>query len=128
MRLEGLAERLQSAGVGQIGKTIFAYFMPENVERGVLLRVGLDGATIDHELPGYRPDATFQLIVRSKAYGDGFDLIEQAVATLTMPAEEKIGAYRFNFCRPRHEPIVYPRGAGAGLEFSVNFDANYVVL
>lgn len=126
--LEELAKRLEEAGIGIRGRTIMVYFMPPNVDGGVLLRIGLDGAEIDHELPGYRPRASFQLIVRAKTYDIGFDVTRRASEALTLPAETTLGSLRFNYCRPRHDPIVYPRSSGAGLEFSVNFDVNYMTL
>jgi hypothetical protein len=39
---------------------------------------------------------------------------------------QDVGPYHVNHCRPRHEPIVYPRSVGSNLEFAVNFDVNYV--
>jgi hypothetical protein len=128
MQLDAFVTRLHDAGVGERGKTLFAYYMPETVKTGVLLRTGLAGASIDPELPGYRPDGEITMIVRASRYEAGFALTERAVQALIVESPEVLGAYQINHCRPRHEPIVYPRSSGDGLEFSVRFDVNAVRL
>lgn len=137
MRLEGLAALLQDANLGKPGVDLFCYYMPDDVRQGIVLRIGLIGSPIDHELPGYRPQGTFQLITRAQTFDKAFDLAEAAAAVLTLVNEplgtaatngEAVSAYHVNYSRARHEPIVYPRSAGGNLEASINFDINYVVL
>jgi hypothetical protein len=128
MRLEAFAALLQEAGLGKAGSTLFCYFMPDDVRQGIVLRIGLIGSPIDHELPGYRPQGTFQLITRAQSYDTAFDLAESAAAVLTLVNEPLGTEYHVNFSRARHEPIIYPRSAGANLEAVINFDINYVVL
>lgn len=126
MRLEDLAQRLVDAGIGTLAVDLFIYAMPPEVNRGVLLHSGLSADTLSYELPGYRPGASFQLIVRNTTYPDGFRLIDAAVAAATILRPTMLGSYRINYLRARHDPLVYPRSDGGGLEFSVNFDVNFV--
>ncbi|HEV7286883.1 MAG TPA: minor capsid protein [Kaistia sp.] len=132
MRLEGLADRLQSAGLGTLGTDLFVYIMPDTVTEGVLLRTtpadaagAPIGATVDHELPGYRPGARMQLVVRAPTYPAGFDKARAATAALRVEKPVDICGDHFNFIRDLHEPIVHPRADGS-LEFAVNFVCNYV--
>lgn len=137
MRLEALAVYLQSQGHGTQGIDIFVDFIPDDVKLGTMLRSGLMATAIDYNLPNYRAKERFQLIVRSTNYPDGYARIADATAKLTiddpfdpstLPAGTVIGDFRFNFNRPRHEPLVYPLSVGNLIEFSVNFDCNYVIL
>ena len=125
MRLEAFAQLLKDAGAGQPGRDLFVYFMPDDVTAGILLRTPLQGDVIDHELPGYHPAGQFQMIVRAQDYAAGFALCERAMPVLTL-LNAAVGSYHVNYCRPRHEPIVYPRSSGSNLEFAINFDCNYV--
>ncbi|CAO3459776.1 hypothetical protein [Azospirillum argentinense] len=124
MRIEGLVDRLATAGIGTKGRDLFSYTMPAGAT-GVMLRVGLDGAPVDAEIPGYHPRASFQLIVRHKDHPAGFALIERATRALVTERRTVIGAYTFNHIRAAHLPIVYPLSEGAHLEFSVNFHCNF---
>lgn len=121
MNLLHVAERLETAGVGLRGKTIFVNMIPAEASTGVLLRNDLRGTLIDHELPGYYK-SMFQLIARAPNYTDGEALIEAAVQALTIKVSTQVGPQTFVYMRPDRLPVVYPLSKGSLLEFSVNME------
>lgn len=121
MNLLNISQRLEDAGVGIQGKSIFINMIPAESARGVLLRNDLRGTLIDHELPGYYR-TSFRLIVRSDAYADGQDLITQAVEALRINLATQVGSQRFVYMRPRTLPVVFPLSKGSLLEFAVDID------
>ena len=127
MRLESIAGLLVTAGLGTLGTNLFIYSMPDTVDAGILLRQGLRGTDIDHELPGKRR-GEFQLIVRANDYVAGHALIRLAMAALTLPERTELADRVVNFQRPRHEPLVYQRSLGNGIEMAVYFDTDFVEL
>lgn len=129
MFLKTLAQYAASVGGGIIGKTLFAYNMPETANLAVLLRQPLTGAQIDYELPGYRK-TKFQVVARCKPteIEQGHALIEGFVQKITLMQETSLAGYKVKFMRPRHDPIMYPISEGANMEFSVNFDVVYVIV
>lgn len=137
MRLEPLAAFLETEGHGTRGVDIFVDFIPDTVKLATMLRSGLMPTGIDYTLPNYRCRTPWQLIVRAADYPSGYARIADATAKLTinepynsdsLPSGTRIGNFQFNFSRPRHEPLVYPLSVGNLIEFSVNFDCNYVIL
>jgi hypothetical protein len=127
-RIEQLTQHLAETMPELVpGVSLFAYFMPEDCKRGVLLLEGLDvGVEIDHYLPG-TVIGGFQMITRAIDHADGHDLAMRASAALTVLNLERPGFF-FNYVRPRHLPIRFPRAPGGGLEHSVNFDSRCIVL
>jgi len=125
MKIEPLAEYLESEGIAKAGKDLFAYYMPDSVSEGILLISSLEGTPIDTELPGYRKTG-FQVIIRHDDHVKGRALADQVSSALTMSNTTLTDMY-VNYIRPRHEPVVFPSSEGDFLEFSVNYDANYVM-
>lgn len=129
MFLKTIADYAVTQGAGVIGKTLFAYNMPETANLAVLLRQPLVGAPIDYELPGYRK-TKFQVVARCKPteIEQGRALIDGFVEKITLLRETVLSGYQIKFMRPRHDPVMYPISEGANLEFSVNFDVVYVIV
>lgn len=125
MNLAPLAEYLELEDIAVAGKDLFLYQMPSTVSVGILLLTPLSGTEIDYYLPGYRK-TTFQVIVRHTDHVEGQALAELISATLTL-ANKQLTNMNVNYIRPKHEPVVYPVSEGDFLEFSVNYDANYVM-
>lgn len=125
MKLEPMAERLESEGLGSQGDDIFINFMPAE-KTGLLLRYPFGGVMIDHDLPGYRK-GSFQLIARGKDYETALELINQAIAALEMEEADLTGL-RVKYMRPRHDPFTFPTSVGNNVEFLVNIDVCYVIL
>ena len=133
MNYELIAKKIEAAGLGQIGKSIFIDSMPAEVKRGILIKSPIAGVKIDHELPGwYKP--RLQIIVRSQTHLDGSTL-SNAISNLFMTKQETIWrddsnnpVFLIKHILPESLPIVYPRSDGNGLEFSINFDFCYVAI
>lgn len=126
MNLESLAEYLEQKGYGKRGKDIFAFNMPAAAETGILLMNPLSGTPIDHYLPGYRK-GRFEIVVRALSYSDGFNLAQCLSDELTIVAETEMTGMQVKNILPRHDPVVFPNSKGDNLEFSVAFDATYVL-
>lgn len=124
MNLLNVAQRLEDAGVGIKGKSVFINMIPAESARGVLLRNDLRGTLVDYELPGYYK-GSFRLIVRTDAYDDGNDLIAQAISAITIKQETQLGSQRFLYIRPRTLPVVFPLSKGSLLEFAVDMDVRF---
>lgn len=123
MKLEAIAQRLQTTGVGTQGKDIHIGHMPAERD-GILLRQPFGGSDIDHELPGWR-QTSFQLVVRGKSFKDTQALIKNAVVQLTM-LESPCSTIYVRYMRPKHDPLSYPLSAGGRFEFVVNMEVCYI--
>lgn len=126
--LADLAVYLAQAGHGKVAgleKTIFANFMPAAARKGVLVRQDYLGIQYVPELPGYFK-TSFQIIVRNPDYVEGETLAKNVSVTLNQE-RVVIGSMQMLYIRPRHKPIVYPASQGDLLEFSVSFDACYLI-
>lgn len=108
----------------EVGRNLFIYSMPPDIEHNILLVVETAGARVDYELKGIH-DNRFQMIVRDLDYDRGYDLARTLYDTLWLENKTVEGVY-FYFSRPRHLPIPYRRGDSDLMEFSVNFDARFV--
>lgn len=124
--LDQLIAKLEDEDVGKPGVNLFKNSMPHAVTLGIALMGKLQGDMINYELPGYRKTG-FQLIVRAKSFSAGEELVQQAVASLTFEQLE-IGNIKFNYVRPRHDPVSFPTSDGNNTEFSVNFDVCFVIV
>lgn len=124
--LEALAEMMERGGVGQIGKTIFAMQMPDEVTEGVLLRNTLNPPKIDYELPGYRKQR-LMLVTRSPSRPDALTLAGAACSALYSEGIT-VGSIAFKSVRPASEPMPYPSSVSGLVEVVVNLDVNYVIV
>lgn len=102
------------------GRTLFSYTMPPTVTRGVLLIPSQTGLEIDHEVGG-SSSGRFQVIVRSEDFDAGSNLAYLISKELTL-LNKALTEYVVVYCRPRHQPVYFPRSEGDQIEFSVNFD------
>jgi hypothetical protein len=125
--LKNMLTLLEQANLGQPGKSLFLFELPGSAEKAIVLLPQLSGTKIDHELPGLlRPG--FQLVVRARDHLSGYDLANAAVEALTMNQDTQLDGILVKFVRPRHEPVPYPVSEGNYIEWSVNFDATYVIV
>jgi hypothetical protein len=121
MNLLPVAQKLQDASLGVMGKTIFINMIPAEAPRGLLLRNDLRGTDIDYELPGYYR-TMFQLIARGASYADTEALLKSAITALTIKTPTALGTMRFSYLRPDRLPVVYPLSKGSLLEYAVNME------
>jgi Bacteriophage minor capsid protein len=131
MRLDILANLLVTAGLGQLGSTIFIHRMDESVGNGLLLKAPIAGIPTIPELPGYYK-APFQIIVRNLVQADGDALAAQATQVLTITEQsfnnlDGTFAMQIKQMYPTRLPIVYPRSTGNYTEWSINMHADYVM-
>lgn len=124
--LNQLIEKLADEDVGKPGVDLFKNSMPYSVSLGIALMGKLNGDMINYELPGYRKTG-FQLVVRALDFDEGEELIQTAMNALTFE-NQQIGNIKFNYVRPRHDPVSFPTSDGNNTEFSVNFDACFVIV
>lgn len=121
------SQSLEQAGVGARGQSVFVLHMPDTVKEGVLLRNSLNPIPIDHELPGYRNSGRFMVVCRSTSYAGVFELVERAMAALTI-SDTFTAGMKINHQRPQAEPLVYPASESGSYEAVVNFDVNYAMI
>ncbi|MFT4064275.1 minor capsid protein [Paraburkholderia sp.] len=125
MNLTPFAQRLEDAGVGIQGQSIFIDSMPAGVTTAVMLRNPLGGVPINNYLPGYF-HARFQVIARAPSYDAGQALILQAMAALRVPAETDLATMKINYCRPLALPVPYPLSSANLIEWTTNFELCFV--
>lgn len=128
--LKDLLALLAEEGVGRIGGkdgNMFVNGMPQSIKLGLSLMGKLTGDTIDYELPKYRKTG-FQLVVRAREYQEGENLIKAAVEALTITRPKSLDNHHVKYVRPRHDFVSFPLSDGNNTEFSVNFDAVYVIV
>ena len=128
--LQDLLSRLEDEGVGKRGGksgTLFVNSMPQSIGLGVALMSKLTGDPIDYELPKYRKTG-FQLVVRAQNYQEGENLIKAAVEALTITQPTSLEEHHVKYVRPKHDFVSFPVSDGNNTEFSVNFDAVYVIV
>lgn len=128
--LQDLLALLENEGVGKKGgKTGNMYInsMPQSTELGLSLMGKLTGDTINYELPKYRKTG-FQLVVRAKKYQEGENLIKAAIEALTITRPTSLDNHHVKYVRPKHDFVSFPLSDGNNTEFSVNFDAVYVIV
>lgn len=126
MNITALVQHLQAKGIGTPGHDLFAYHLPDSVDRAVLVLDDLSGSQKDHELPGLHRGKV-QVIVRHTAHAEGIALTKRVSDALTV-SNATIDNMDIRYLRPRSEPIVYPFSKGDHLEFSVTFDTVYLNL
>lgn len=139
MRYEILEQLIVDAGLGIPGQTLFTHHMPAEVDKGILLRGPLAGIEVDNCLPGYYK-TDIQAIVRAQTFSAGQTLSENVVTALIHnqsktyslhdpdPSSPLRQVIKINHFLLKALPIIYPRSDGNSLEWSLHFDANYVML
>lgn len=120
MNLIPFAEYLETAGLGEQGRSLFVNYYPAEVTTGVFLRNKLFGMSIDHNLPGYLK-FSFQAVIRSNNFTTGEALAKDVAKTLHLN-DVTLGDMKVNYCRPVNIPYPYPISDGELVEFNVEFD------
>lgn len=119
-----LIDRLETAGVGVKGTSLFLNMMPAKCELGVLLKPPLSGTKIDYELPGFFKTG-LQVVARSHDYATGLALCKQAVAELLIQNDTQVGPMLIRYLRPKHQPVAFPLSEGNFIEFNVQMEVCY---
>jgi hypothetical protein len=124
MNMMPLIQRLEAAGVGAPGTSLFINIMPTECELGVLLKPPLTGTKIDYELPGYFK-TSLQVVARSHDYNTGLLLAKQAVTALLITSDTVVDNMTIRFLRPKHQPVAFPLSEGNFIEFNVSMEVCY---
>lgn len=124
MNLLPLINRLQAAGLGTPGDSLFVNMMPPQCEKGTLLRQPLTGTAIDYYLPEYFKTRV-QVIVRTHDFEEGQELIKQVVNALTIKTPTQLDAMFVRYLRPVTKPVSFPMTLGNFIEFTVPMDICY---
>jgi hypothetical protein len=125
MNLTILTDYLQAEGVGTNGVDLFAHRMPFECQKGVLLRLPLDGIQRDPQLPGYFKTEGLQAIIRDIDQAAGEIKAQRVMDALDLMNHQFEGL-KINRIFARTLPVVYPRSDGQELEWSITFFASYV--
>jgi hypothetical protein len=131
MRLDLIAKLIADGGYGTLGTDIFINRMTADCRRGLMIRLPLDGIPIDPDLPNYYK-GDMQLIVRAEtqAAGDALSANLQKLLTIynrTLLNTDSSFAMKINHMIPRTLPRCYPTLEGDGIEWSTDFNVNYVL-
>lgn len=121
MNLEPVITKLESAGLGVAGQSLFIHTFPAETSEGIMLRPRLIGAKIDHDLPGFLK-FDFQMITRGRSH-----LPTQALATAAAHAltlyRVKMDTWTVNYMRPMNIPVGYPISVGEMVEYNTSISA-----
>lgn len=126
MLLTELAKKIEGADIATSGENLFVHEMPSEVKSGVLMLEPLRGFEKDHELPGYRK-GRFGVVVRAPDYQTGYPICLAVEKALTL-VEADCGAFFVKYCRSVHDPVRFPVSGADLIEFSLHFDACWVVV
>jgi hypothetical protein len=119
MNVIAIADRLRGLGY----TNVFAYNMPGDIKNGILV-VSWMPAEIHPDIWGYKI-GEFTVVVRDPDYKDGLLISNKIKQELTVE-NEVWSDWKILFSRAKHDPMVFPRSEGNGLEFSVNFQCRFI--
>ncbi len=119
MRVKAIATQLLALGYTDV----FAYNMPAELKSAILV-VSWVPAEIHPDIYGYRI-GEFTVVVRDPNYETGIALSKEIGDALTGEGQTLSGVY-FMFIRAKHEPMVFPRSEGNGVEFAVNYQCRFI--
>lgn len=127
MNLLHVAQFLEQAGVGSVGKDIFSNFIPATVKKGVLIRQGFGGFKIDPYVPTER-EGSLMVISRGPDYLEAEALCKQVVNALEAAAPDALPDILLKVVKARGEPFPYAPSAGGLTEFVVHIDVAYGIV
>ncbi|MFA9261788.1 MAG: minor capsid protein [Undibacterium sp.] len=126
-----LVKKIEDAGLGIAGESIFVGNMPAGLKSGVMIKFPLSGIDIDYYIPGYFiPD--IQIIVRNSDPYLGEKIANDVMKAVSMqnqsfPATFDRRAVHVNMLIPSKLPIRFPALEGNSIEFSLNFISSFSV-
>lgn len=131
MNLDIIAKIINDSDLAAENTDLFLHHMPDDVEQGVLVRNPLQGNPINHYIPGYMK-GSLQVVCRALTYEKGTALSTGILNLLNIEGSPEYtdddgNTMTINFLRPRTLPIVYPRLPGNTIEWSIIFDACYLL-
>lgn len=123
MNLEPVVDYLEANNVGIKGKNLFAQYLPQSVEEGVV--VIANSPIRVHPYQKGRRDGTIQIIVRGKDYSSIEAKANQISDLLHVEGLNLLNCKVLSVI-PQHDPLFYPRAEGSLLEASINFNIVFI--
>lgn len=127
-----LVKKIEDAGLGQQGQSLFVGTIPDSVTSAIMIKPPLSGVRVDPNLPDYfKP--SIQLIVRDGDVSAGDAKAQALLDCLTISGEESYpataerGGVQLKLFFPDTLPIRYPRLDGNSYEWSLNFNTAFVL-
>jgi hypothetical protein len=122
---EEVARHLKAQNVAPVGLNVYYSTIPPRVTSGAMVVPPIEGTPIDHELPGYHR-TKMQIIARAKTAAEAEEIAQALSDAIDVEGLQLTGVY-FNYIRPYHMPVSYPRSDADLFEASVRFDVSMVV-
>jgi hypothetical protein len=119
MNLESIVQYMQTQGLGSPGRDLFAYGMPDGVNRGLLVTSQMP--ILRNKYVSQLRRGEFQVIARGSLHADLINTLNSVSNALTVQGVT-IGTMNFRFIMPLNNPLVFPRAESRLLEASVNFE------
>jgi hypothetical protein len=122
MNLLDIVSYMQGKGHGTPGQTLFAYSMPESIDKGILVT-----SQVPIRRNRYVSDlrrGEFQVIARGNQHEDLIATLNSVSDTLNVQGIT-MGEMYFRYILPITDPLVFPRAESRLLEASVNFEFAY---
>lgn len=132
MRIDIIEKILQDAGVGAPGESMFSHQIPADMRQGIMLKMPLDGFTVDNYLPGFYK-GSFQVIVRATTSAEGEAKCREVIKALVRNQSQDFYdapgklAMRIDMLILDKLPIRYPRQESNAIEWSINFNVVFVL-
>lgn len=123
-QIDVIADILDATPYLTLGKDLFIYHAPAEVENCVILFPSNDPPIIDPDAPGYFK-GKFQAIVRATEYSAGINLCKQMAVTLSF-GEQTRGNIYIKYLRPLYQARVFRRSESGTLEMSVGYEVCFV--
>ncbi|QIG69080.1 hypothetical protein EVB78_047 [Rhizobium phage RHph_N1_15] len=127
-----IVKKIEDAGLGQMGETIFRSTMPADASVAIGLFEPLDGIHVDPNLPYfYKP--TLKVIVRHNKISVGRKLAQDIMDLLTVTSEEfyeateERGRVLLKVFYPKALPIQFPSAVNNLTEWSLNFQTAFTM-
>lgn len=124
MDLMPIIEHLESEGVGTVGETLFANFMPKDATNAVMIRLPLRGVEVDPNLPGYYK-SRLTMVVRATEFVSGTEKAYEAMRAVTL-FDTDLGEMYVKQMYPCSLPTPYPLSDGNLYEIQVSVDIVFV--
>ncbi len=126
IKLEAVAEILETEGIAIFGDDLYIYAMPEGIQNGVLLTDDTDTPTeVDEYIPKLKK-SDFRAIVRGPDYKAAMALAKRVSDTLNKYDYMASNGLKFLRLKPTYDPIAYPVSESDVIEVSVNLWAAYI--
>ena len=127
-----IVKKIEDAGLGAAGQTIYRATMPADASVAIGLFEPVDGIAVDPNLPHFYK-TNLKVIVRHNKVSVGRKLAQDLSDVLTVVSEEiyeatdERGRVHLKVFHPKALPIQFPSTVGDLTEWSINFRAAFTL-